>query len=303
VGERFMPDGEGTIARVRCTGRPEHVERYEGSSGPTAEQLISRGYHGAAGAPIVVEGRLWGVIVAAWAQARAMPPGSEERLAQFTELVGTAIANGAVDVQEAELRRIERDLHDGVQQRLVVLGLQVRALEERAADTSDDELRDQLAQVSQMLCSALDDLREISLGIHPAILRHGGLRPAVRALARRCPVPVQVDLPRGLRLPQRVAVAAYYVVSEALTNIAKHAQASVAKISASEDNGFLELTIRDDGVGGARSRGGTGLIGLTDRVEALGGKMRITSPPGEGTTVHVTLPVEQAPSARVLDHA
>jgi PAS domain S-box-containing protein len=315
VGERFMPDDDGTIARVRCTGRPAYVERYEGDSGPTAERLVSRGYHGGAAAPIVVESRLWGVIVAAWAQARAMPPGSEDRLAQFTELVGTAIANTqsraelvasrarVVETGDEVRRRIERDLHDGVQQRLVVLGLHVRALEERAAETSDDELREQLAQVSQALGSALDDLREISLGIHPAILRHGGLRPAVRALARRCPVPVQVDLPRGLRLPQRVAVAAYYVVSEALTNIAKHAQASVAKISGSEDNGFLELTIRDDGVGGARSRGGTGLIGLTDRVEALGGKIRITSPPGEGTTVHVTLPVEQAPSAPVLDHA
>jgi PAS domain S-box-containing protein len=303
VGERLMPEAGGVLARILRPGGSPRIEPYEGAPGAAAERARSIGLRGLVGAPIVVEGRRWGFMVAAWAKAHATPPGSEDRLLQFTELLATAIANAqsraeltasrarVVDAADEARRRIERDLHDGVQQRLVVLGLQVRAATELVAATSG-ELRDLLLEISEGLISALDDLRELSLGIHPAILRHGGLRPAIRALARRSAVPVEVDMPQGLRLPERVEVAAYYVVSEALTNVAKHSQASVVEISAAARDGFLELAIRDDGVGGATSGAGTGLIGLTDRVEAVGGSIRITSPPGGGTTLRVTVPAE-----------
>jgi signal transduction histidine kinase len=184
-------------------------------------------------------------------------------------------------------RRIERDLHDGIQQRLVALALRLRA----AQATEPPELRTQLDRVADGLEGALDDLREISRGIHPAILSEGGLGPALKMLARRSAIPVEVDLLIQTRLLPPVEVAAYYVVSEALTNAAKHARASVAQVSVQPLNGRLHLSVRDDGCGGADPARGTGLIGLTDRVQALGGTITIHSPMGEGTTLHVDLPV------------
>ncbi|HEX6673719.1 MAG TPA: HAMP domain-containing protein [Actinomycetes bacterium] len=187
-------------------------------------------------------------------------------------------------------RRIERDLHDGTQQRLVSLVLDLRAAE--AAVTPElPELRGQLARVAEGLAGELDELREISRGIHPAILSEGGLGPALRALARRSAVPVELDVQVVARLPEPVEVAAYYVVSEALANAAKHAHASVVQVEARARDGGLRLTVRDDGVGGAAPGQGSGLIGLTDRVEALGGTISIASPGGQGTTLLVDLPV------------
>jgi signal transduction histidine kinase len=184
-------------------------------------------------------------------------------------------------------RGIERNLHDGVQQQLVSIGMELGAFEDSLP--VDDELREQVAAVSIDLRSAIDDLREISRGIHPAILSHGGLAPALKTLARRSPVPVQLTADIDGRLPERVEVAAYYVVSEALTNVARHAQASVVSIEVVERDGALELSIRDDGIGGADTRRGTGLIGLKDRVEALGGRMDVNSTRGEGTSLVVAL--------------
>jgi signal transduction histidine kinase len=186
-------------------------------------------------------------------------------------------------------RRIERDLHDGTQQRLVSLVLDLRAAERTP---SDPELRAQLDHVVDGLTGAIDDLRDLSRGIHPAILSEGGLRPALKALANRSGVPVELDVDVPSRLPEPVEVAAYYVVSEALTNAAKHARASVAEVALQTGDGSLRVSVRDDGVGGAVRGGGSGLVGLTDRVEALGGTISLVSPAGHGTALLVDLPLD-----------
>jgi signal transduction histidine kinase len=186
-------------------------------------------------------------------------------------------------------RRIERDLHDGVQQRLVSLLLAQRAAQE-TVPPERSELQAQLSEMADGLEGALKELQEIARGIHPAILTDGGLTRALRILARRSAIPVKLDVRIDTRLPEPVEVAAYYVVSEALTNTAKHASASVARVTAEARHGVLELSIRDDGAGGADPARGSGLIGLTDRVDAVGGTIEVTSPAGQGTTLRVTLP-------------
>jgi signal transduction histidine kinase len=192
-------------------------------------------------------------------------------------------------------RRIERDLHDGTQQRLVSLVLDLRAAE-AAVPPGRPELRAQLARVADGLTGALEELRELSRGIHPAILSEGGLAPALRALARRSAVPVELEVDVQARLPEPVEVAAYYVVSEALANAAKHAHASVARVEAQARDGLLHLSVRDDGVGGAAPGGGSGLVGLADRVEALGGTIEVHSPAGQGTSLRIDLPIQDRPS-------
>jgi signal transduction histidine kinase len=187
-------------------------------------------------------------------------------------------------------RRLERDLHDGVQQQLVAAGLELRAIE--AAMPPADQLKDELARAANGLTNALEELVEISRGIHPAVLAKGGLRAALQTLARRSPVPVDLELRTGTRLPAPIEVAAYYVVCEALTNIAKHAHASAVQVAVAVRDDVLELSIRDDGRGGADARRGSGLIGLADRVDALQGTIELASPIGEGTTLRVTLPIE-----------
>jgi signal transduction histidine kinase len=187
-------------------------------------------------------------------------------------------------------RQIERDLHDGAQQRLVSLALELRAAQ--AAAPLDGELEGQLARIAEGLVRAVDELREMARGIHPAVLSEGGLAPALKALARRSPIPVELDVRAEGRLPERIEVAAYYVVSEALTNAAKHAHAAVVHVEVEAAGGVLRLSVRDDGAGGADPAGGTGLIGLNDRVEALGGTIAIASPAGAGTSVDVELPLD-----------
>jgi PAS domain S-box-containing protein len=189
-------------------------------------------------------------------------------------------------------RRIERDLHDGVQQHLVAVQLELAAV--KAALPAADERRSQLAHAANGLADSLGELVEIARGIHPAILAEGGLGPALKTLARRSAVPVELELHANRRLPAPAEVAAYYVVSEALTNAAKHADASATQVAVDAHDGVLEISIRDDGRGGADARRGSGLIGLADRVDALGGRIEVASPIGEGTTVHVTLPIEDA---------
>ena len=194
-------------------------------------------------------------------------------------------------------RRIERDLHDGTQQRLVALVLDLRTAE-AAVPPDRPELRAQVARVADGLTGALEELRELSRGIHPAILSEGGLGPALKALARRSPVPVELTVDAPARLPEPVEVAAYFVVSEALANAAKHARASVAEVEARAHDGRLHLSVRDDGVGGAVPGGGSGLVGLADRVEALGGTIQVHSPAGHGTRLQIDLPIQGPPSAR-----
>ena len=195
-----------------------------------------------------------------------------------------------VAAADQERRRIERDLHDGTQQRLVSVVLDLRAAEATLAPEFT-RLRAHLAHIAAELAKATDELRELSRGIHPAILSEGGLSPAFKALARRSAVPVVLDLDVPERLPEHVEVAAYYVVSEALTNAAKYAHASVAEVAVHASNNSLHLSIHDDGVGGATPRPGSGLLGLTDRIQALGGTFSVTSPRGKGTDLLVDLPL------------
>jgi signal transduction histidine kinase len=189
-------------------------------------------------------------------------------------------------------RRIERDLHDGVQQRLVSLVLQERTAE-TMVPPEHRELQAQLSRLADGLEGALGELQEISRGIHPAILARGGLEHALKALARRSAIPVKLQVRAGTRLPEPVEVAAYYVVSEALTNAAKHAHASAVHVAVEARDGVLGLSIRDDGRGGADPARGSGLIGLADRVDALGGTIEVVSPVGEGTTILITLPLQE----------
>jgi signal transduction histidine kinase len=190
-------------------------------------------------------------------------------------------------------RRIERDLHDGTQQQLVSLILQLRAVEAAVPaglGELGEELGEKLARIARGLAEVFDRVREISHGIHPAILSEEGLTPALRALARRAAVPVELDLHAGRRLPGPVEVAAYYAVSEAVANAAKHTRASAVQVELGADDMMARLTIRDDGTGGADPARGSGLTGLGDRIEALGGTLRITSPPGGGTTLLIQIP-------------
>jgi signal transduction histidine kinase len=217
-------------------------------------------------------------------------------------LVATAVANAdsranltasrarIVAAADEARRRIERDLHDGAQQRLVSLALELRQVV--ASMPPDDQRRAQLAQTASGLLGVLEDLVQISRGVHPAILTEGGLGPALRMLARRSAVPVELDVRSDRRLPERIEVAAYYLVSEALTNAAKHAHASVVHIQVDADDLTVRLAIRDDGVGGADPARGSGLIGLADRVEALGGRIEITSPAAQGTSLLATIPIK-----------
>jgi PAS domain S-box-containing protein len=301
VGTELQVEGENVTALVRRTRRPARIDEYARASGALGHRMRDLGISAAVGCPIEVDGRLWGVIVAA-SVSRALPADTESRVAQFTELIATAISNihartelaasraRIVTTMDETRRRFERDLHDGAQQRLVSLALELRGAEAMAPPEQED-LRGQLSRLGEGLAGVLDELRELSRGIHPAILSEGGLDPALRALERRSPVPLELDLDLDGRLEEPTEVAAYYVISEALTNTAKHAQASRAQVRVEARDDTLEVTIRDDGVGGADPAGGSGLIGLADRVEALGGTLDISSPRGEGTSLHVSLPL------------
>ncbi len=302
AGTRIALDGRNIASMVRSSGRPARIEDYEDAPGSVAAIARERGVRSAIGAPITVEGRLWGAMAAFSKTDKPLPPGIELRLADFTDLVGTAIANtqARVDLTASRARvvaatddirrRIERDLHDGTQQLLVSLALDVRNTQASVPDTQP-RLRIELADIADGLVAALDDLREISHGIHPALLARSGLGPALKALARRSPLPVELDINLDGRLPDHVEVAAYYVVAEALTNAAKHARPTAIGVAADVVDGRLRLTVRDDGIGGADPANGSGLTGLTDRVEALGGTITVHSPPGEGTILQVWLPL------------
>jgi signal transduction histidine kinase len=251
--------------------------------------------------PVIVEGRLWGVVNALSTRG-PFPPGTADRMADFTELVATAVGNAQsraelaasrtriVAAADQTRRRIERDLHDGTQQRLVSLALELR-LAQGMVPAELRELETEIGRVADELKGVIEDLREIARGIHPAILSEGGLGPALRTLARRAAIAVELDLAAIARLPEPIEVAAYYVVSEALTNATRHAHASVVRVALKERDDRLHLSIRDDGVGGVDPARGSGLIGLRDRAEALGGSIEVSSPPGEGTLILVQLPL------------
>jgi signal transduction histidine kinase len=302
IGAREPLGGNNLTTIIARTGRPARIGSYADASGPVGRVAQEVGYRSAVGTPIIVRGRLWGVMIAGSVGPDALTPDTEARLASFTELVATAVSNAEnlaeltasrarlVATADDTRRRIERDLHDGAQQRLVSLALALRTT--RAAVPAElCDLDADLARVADGLVNVLDDLREMARGLHPAILAEGGLGAALKTLARRCTVPVDLDVRTTARLPDRVEVAAYYVVSEALTNAAKHARATVIHVSAEKAGPILRLCIQDDGAGGADPALGTGLVGLKDRVESLGGTITVHSPAGAGTTLHAELPL------------
>ena len=324
VGTWLPLGGRNVSTLVHQTGQPARIDYAAGSGVISQVAGHDWGFRSSVGVPVSVEGRLWGVMIVAFADAELppsdietrlagftepdaeLPPSDiETRLAGFTELVATAIANAEaraeaiasrariVAAADQARRRIERDLHDGAQQRLVTLALQLRGT--RAAVPPElAELGVQLDHAIAGVTGALDELREIARGIHPAILADGGLRPALRALARRSPIPVRVDVHLDARPPEQVEVSAYYVVAEALTNAARHTRASAVSVEADVAGDALRIAISDDGAGGASFTGGTGLAGLKDRVEALGGRIFLDSPAGAGTSLRVELPLTSA---------
>jgi signal transduction histidine kinase len=277
VGERFLLDGDNVATCVLREGRT---------------------------APVIVVGREWGVAVVSSTRAQPFPADAEERLGAFTKLVAMAIANAQarsdltasrmriVTAADDARRRLERDLHDGAQQRLVSLALRARMIE-LSLSPEQDAVREQLTDIVQGLGDVSQELRAISRGIHPAILSKGGLGPALRSLASRSPVPVELDVDVLERLPDQVEVAAYYVVAEALTNTARHAHATRVKVTVKVVDNHLDLMIEDDGDGGADPVNGSGLIGLVDRVEAVGGHIWVNSPPGVGTSLAAIIPCGQ----------
>jgi signal transduction histidine kinase len=303
LGSRWPLGGQNLATLVFEAGRSVRIDNYADASGLLGVAAQDTGIRSAVASPIIVEDRLWGMMGAGSRIEQTLPWDSEARLASFTELVAMAIANAEsraeleaskariISATDETRRRIERDLHDGIQQQLLSLLLELRSAE-AAVPSEMGELRAHHARMERGLDSVLTELREISRGIHPAILTEAGLGPTLKTLARRSALPVELELRYQRRLPEHVAVAAYYVVSEALTNAAKHAQASVVKIDVVEQDAIVKLVIRDDGVGGADPSHGTGLAGLADRIEALGGRLEIVSPAGSGTTLSIEIPVE-----------
>jgi signal transduction histidine kinase len=298
VGTRWNLSDAKASAEVYRTGGPARLDSLDRAPdiGPVAEVGRRLGFVSQVATPIVVEGNLWGA-VSLLGKSR-LPDDAEQRVQRFTELVATAIANAQsktelaasrrriVNAGDEARRRIERDLHDGIQQGLIELTFRAQSLARKDPDLIQRgavEFADRLAAVS-------DELREVARGIHPTILSEAGLGPALRALARRSSVPAEVEVRVDHRLPDDIEAAAYYVASEALTNVTKHARASVVELRAMLEEGLLRLQVRDDGIGGVDQARGSGVLGIKDRVEALGGHISVNSPAGEGTDVSVWLP-------------
>jgi signal transduction histidine kinase len=303
AGYEIALEGKSVAATVLRTGRPARIDDYDDITGSLAARLREIGVRCRVGAPILVNERVWGLAIVGSSRLGPLPPDTEARVAEFADLVAIAIANAAtrteliasrariVTAGDEARRRLERDLHDGAQQRLVALALRLRNAEQSLPPDLADA-RQQMSEILAGLTGVSEDLHEISRGIHPAILSRGGLGPALKTLARRSTVPVALDVAIERQVPESAEVAAYYVLAESLTNAAKHAQASEVAVRVDTWEGHLNLVITDNGVGGANSQKGSGLIGLQDRVEALGGRMRITSPPHHGTSMHVRIPLD-----------
>jgi PAS domain S-box-containing protein len=296
--------GDTATAIVYRTGRSARTDDYEGVHGELAASMRKLGYRSAVAAPITVAGTLWGAVVATSA-GEPLAPEAEARIGDFTELVALALASTdareqlaasrarIVEASDAERRRLERNLHDGAQQRLVSIALALR-LARAQVDADAAVAGDLLDRACEEVHRALEELRELARGLHPALLSERGLGAALTTLADRAPLPVELREVPSERFPEGVEAAVYYLVSETLANVAKHAQASVAAVRVLRDDGTLTAEIVDDGRGGADVAGGSGLRGLVDRVEALGGRLEVESAPGCGTMIRATLPLERA---------
>jgi signal transduction histidine kinase len=301
VGTNVSLEGDSAVIRVYRTGAPARLDDYTDRPGEIARSMRELGVRSSLAAPITVDGRLWGAVVVVSDTEERFPEGIEGRLGDFADLVALALASASareqlaasrariVEAGDAERRRLERNLHDGAQQRLVTLALSLRLA--RAKLPGDPIAAEPLLDSAiGDLDQALAELRELARGLHPAILTDHGLAPALRALTRRAPVPVRLaDVPEE-RFPEPIEATAYYLVSEALTNVTRYAEASSVEVRLTSSDGRLRVEVADDGRGGAQAAAGSGLRGLADRVEALSGRFELESPPGAGTVVRAELP-------------
>jgi signal transduction histidine kinase len=300
TGERLPLGGTNVTSTVLRTGGTARLDDVAAATGPIGDVARRAGVRSTVGAPVVVDGRTWGVLAAMWGDREPPPDDTEERLARFAELLDTAIANAdsrdQLTASRARMlaagddarRRLVRDLHDGAQQRLVHTTVTLQ-LAQRALRETPSEAEAQVAEALSAAERATAELRELAHGILPSVLTRGGLRAGVAVFVSRLDLPVDVDVSRE-RLPPDIESSAYFIVAEALTNVVKHAHATRATLRASVDDGVLTLEVHDDGVGGANPDG-HGLIGIADRVDALGGRLRIESTDGDGTALTARLPL------------
>jgi signal transduction histidine kinase len=310
VGTSVPVEGETVTAKLYRSGRPERVDDYASVDGEFAATFREVGIRSVVGAPVTVAGRLWGAIMAVSSRPFSFPADTEGRIADFAELVTAAVAN--VDAREKlaasrariveagyeERRRLERDLHDGAQQELVGVVLDLKLAQQKLPDASAESRRlvDEALERAQ---AGIRDLRDLAAGIHPSVLTDRGLGAALETLANRSPVPVELAAVEGDGLPDAVATTAYFVVAEALTNAAKHACCEHVEVSVGIDDGRAVVEVRDDGVGGADASAGSGLRGLADRVSALGGRLEVECPVGEGTMVRARIAAVRTGAVRV----
>ncbi|MCU1679259.1 MAG: hypothetical protein JWM93_4017 [Frankiales bacterium] len=301
VGTRFALEGTSIAALVRQTGGPVRVDSFAHASGPIAQEAQALGIRSSVGCPIVVGGRLWGVIAASSKSAEPFAADTESQISEFTALVATAVANAesraelmasrarVVATADETRRRLQRDLHDGAQQRLIHTVMTLRLASQSLRDGTETAV-DLVDEALEHAERAADELRDLAHGILPSALHHGGLRAAINALVSRVRLPVTVEV-TSERLPPALEATAYFIVAEALTNTLKHAHADGARITALVIDGVLHVEVRDDGVGGARTDGSSGLLGLHDRAAALDGELHVQSPPGGGTVITAALPI------------
>ena len=312
-GDKLSTEGRNITALVLRTGRPARVDDLKATGGEDVRRFREAGVRSVVGAPVQLRERVWGLL-GVYSMHRRLPPETEARLADFAALVASALANvqawseleasrvRIIRAADEARRRVERDLHDGAQQRILTVALKAQMLaESQAAQTAG--LDAELLSLGVELDGVLEELRTLASGLHPAALSHGGLAPALRTLARRSLVPVVLDVRLPGRVAESVEVAAYYVVAETLTNTTKHAEASRIDVTVELRDGRLWVCVRDDGVGGADPARGSGLEGLKDRIEAFGGTMTLDSPSGGGTTLVAQLPLPEHPALEVHANA
>jgi PAS domain S-box-containing protein len=300
LGARIPADERSTTGTVLRTGASVRIDNWPERDGEVAESVSQLGYRTTVAAPIVVAGILWGTV--AIGSATELAPETETRLAAFCELVSLAVASAQaredlrasrarlVKAGDEQRRRLERNLHDGAQQRLVAVALGLRVAQ-RQLETDVQAVPDLLATAGRELDLALGELRELARGLHPAALADHGLARALEGLASRLPLDVDIDVLEE-RLPEHVEATAFYIVSESLTNVVRHAGASSARVCVTRDAEALRLEIADDGRGGADPSSGSGILGLRDRAEAAGGTLHVVSPPGQGTVVTARLALD-----------
>ena len=303
VGTTLDLEGGTVVAKVLRSGDAQRLDTYDDTGGTVGKSMRGLGYRASVAAPVSVGGRLWGALAGATRSEAPLPDEVEQRLCDFAELVAQALANAdayeklaasrarLVEVGDEERRRLERNLHDGAQQRLVALSLKLGMLNARLED-APPAARELLATARDDLALGLDELRELARGIHPVVLTERGLGPALDALLSRAPLQVDIEALPDERLSPRVEAAAYYIVSEAITNVTKYADASGVTVAIRRRNGTVMVTVADDGAGGADESRGSGLRGLTARVEALNGRLTVDSPPGAGTRIEAEIPLD-----------